>query len=127
MSKKTIILADNSYTIRRIVELSFAEEEGVDLISFENGLNLKEKIVETKPAVVLVDIKLPEWNGYDVCKFINDTEELKETKVFLMKGGFEPIDENILKDLKYIDSTQTIGALLEEVARMLYRMLHPKR
>jgi four helix bundle protein len=33
----------------------------------------------------------------------------------------------LAKDLKYIDNTQTIESLLEEVARMLYRMLHPKR
>jgi len=36
MKKEAIFLADNSYTIRRIVELSFAEEENVELISFEN-------------------------------------------------------------------------------------------
>ena len=103
MNKNTIVLADNSYTIRRIVELSFAEEEGIELVSLENGLNLKDKLLETKPAVVLVDIKLPEFNGYDVCKFINDSEDLKDTKVFLMKGGFEPIDENLLKELNYLD------------------------
>ena len=33
----------------------------------------------------------------------------------------------LAKDLKYVDNNQTIEALLEEVARMLYRMLHPKR
>lgn len=103
MNKNTIVLADNSYTIRRIVELSFAEEEGIELVSLENGLNLKDKLLETKPAVVLVDIKLPEINGYDVCKFINEAEELKDTKVFLMKGGFEPVDENLLKELTFID------------------------
>jgi len=103
MNKDTIVLADNSYTIRRIVELSFAEDEQVELISVENGLNLKEKLTEVNPKIVLVDIKLPEFNGYEVCKFINETESLKDTKVFLMKGGFEPIDENLLKELKYID------------------------
>ena len=98
MKKEAIFLADNSYTIRRIVELSFAEEENVELISFENGLNLKDKLLEIKPRVVLVDIKLPEFNGYETCKFINETEELKDTQVFLMKGGFEPTDENLLKN-----------------------------
>lgn len=103
MIKEAIFLADNSYTIRRIVELSFAEEENVELISFENGLNLKDKLLEIKPRVVLVDIKLPEFNGYEACKFINETEELKDTQVFLMKGGFEPTDESLLKNLTYVD------------------------
>lgn len=102
MNKETIVLADNSYTIRRIVELSFAEED-IELVSFENGLNLKEKLLELKPKIVLVDIKLPELNGYDACKFINDQEALNHTKVFLMKGGFEPINEELLKELDYVD------------------------
>ena len=102
MNKDTIVLADNSYTIRRIVELSFAEED-IELVSFENGLNLKEKLLELKPKIILVDIKLPELNGYDTCKFINDQDVLKNTKVFLMKGGFEPIDEELLKELEYVD------------------------
>ena len=103
MSKKTIVLADNSYTIRRIVELSFSDETDIELLTFENGLNLREKLLELQPKIVLVDIKLPEFNGYDVCAFIQGTEALKHTKVFLLKGGFEPIDEGLLKGLEYED------------------------
>ncbi len=101
--KKSVILADNSYTIRRIVELSFSEEQDIDLISFDTGLGLKEKLIEIKPAVVLADIKLPEVDGYEICQYINSTPELKDTKVLLIKGGFEPVDENLLKDLQYVD------------------------
>jgi len=101
--KKSVILADNSYTIRRIVELSFSEEEDIDLISLDTGLNIKEKILEIKPSVILADIKLPETNGYEICRFINNNEKLKAAKVFLIKGGFEPVDEAQLKDLTYVD------------------------
>jgi CheY-like chemotaxis protein len=103
MSKKTIVLADNSYTIRRIVELSFSEEKEIELVSFENSLNLREKLLELRPQIVLVDIKLPEFNGYEVCKFVQESEKLAGTKVFLLKGGFEPVDENMLKNLQYVD------------------------
>ncbi len=101
--KNNIVLADNSYTIRRIVELSFSDEEDIELISYENGQDIQDKLLELKPAVVLVDIKLPEMNGYEVCRFINDSSELKNTKVFLIKGGFEPVDEEQLNGLKYED------------------------
>lgn len=101
--KKNIVLADNSYTIRRIVELSFSDEEGIELVSYENGQDITNKLLELKPSVVLVDIKLPEMNGYEVCRFINESDELKNTKVFLIKGGFEPVDEEQLSGLKYED------------------------
>lgn len=101
--KKNIVLADNSYTIRRIVELSFSDEENIELISYENGQDITDKLLELKPSIVLVDIKLPEMNGYEVCRFINDSSDLQSTKVFLIKGGFEPVDEEQLKGLKYED------------------------
>lgn len=103
MSKKTIVLADNSYTIRRIVELSFSEEQEIELITFETSHNLKEKLLELRPHVVLVDIKLPEFNGYSVCRFVQENDSLKHTRVFLLKGGFEPIDEAQLQGLNYVD------------------------
>ena len=103
MSKKVIVLADNSYTIRRIVELSFSEIDNIEVRSFENGSGIREKLLQLNPAVVIVDIKLPEMNGYDVCRFINETAALKSGRVFLMKGSFEPVDNEMIKNLKYED------------------------
>ena len=101
--KKVIVLADNSYTIRRIVELSFSEIENIEVRSFENGSGIKEKLQQLNPAVVIVDIKLPEVNGYEVCRFINETPALSRSRVFLMKGSFEPVDNDMIKNLKYED------------------------
>ncbi len=103
MKKKVIALADNSYTIRRIVELSFSEIENVEVHSFENGSGLKEKLLALAPDVVIADIKLPEISGYDVCRFINETPQLKHSHVFLMKGSFEAVDNEMIKNLKYDD------------------------
>jgi len=122
MSKKVIVLADNSYTIRRIVELSFSEIENIEVRSFENGSTIKEKLLQLNPAVVIVDIKLPELNGYDVCRFINETPALSRTRIFLMKGSFEPVDNDMIKNLKYediitkpFDSNALVGAVMKIV------------
>jgi DNA-binding response OmpR family regulator len=125
MSKKTIVLADSSYTIRRIVELSFSEEKEIELVTFENSLNLREKLLELQPHIVLVDIKLPEFSGYDVCKFVQETESLAHTRVFLLKGGFEPVDESLLKGLKYVDIITKpfdSNALVANIKKLLAKM-----
>ena len=122
MSKKVIVLADNSYTIRRIVELSFSEIENIEVRSFENGSGIKEKLLQLAPAVVIVDVKLPELNGYDVCRFINEAPTLKNCRVFLMKGSFEPVDNEMIKNLKYediitkpFDSNALVGVVMKIV------------
>ncbi|MBN2400032.1 MAG: response regulator [Candidatus Aminicenantes bacterium] len=122
MRKKVIALADNSYTIRRIVELSFSEIENVEVHSFENGSGLKEKLLALAPDVVITDIKLPEISGYDVCRFINETPKLKHSHVFLMKGSFEAVDNEMIKDLKYddivtkpFDSNALVNAVMKKL------------
>lgn len=103
MNQKTIALADSSYTIRRIVELSFSEEESVKVVCFENGSNLQEQLPLLKPEIVIVDIKLPEISGYEICRQINQHPELRHTLVYLMKGGFEPVNEEALAGLQFED------------------------
>jgi DNA-binding response OmpR family regulator len=103
MKKNVIALADNSYTIRRIVELSFSEIENIEVHSFENGSGLKEKLLKLEPDVLIVDIKLPEVSGYDICRFINGTPALSRCRIFLMKGSFEAVDNEMIKNLKYED------------------------
>lgn len=103
MGKKVIVLADNSYTIRRIVELSFSEIEDIEVRSFESGAGIQDKLLQLAPAVVIVDVKLPEFSGYDVCRFVNEAPDLKGCRVFLMKGSFEPIDNEMIRHLRYED------------------------
>jgi DNA-binding response OmpR family regulator len=122
MKKKVIVLADNSYTIRRIVELSFSEIENIEVHSFENGSGLKEKLLSLEPDVVIVDIKLPETSGYDICRFINETPRLGRSRVFLMKGSFEAVDNDMIKNLKYedivtkpFDSNVLVGSVMKKL------------
>lgn len=124
MSKKVIVLADNSYTIRRIVELSFSEIDNVEVRSFESGAGIQDKLLQLAPAVVIVDVKLPELNGYDVCRFVNETPALKDCHVFLMKGSFEPVDNEMIKSLRYedivtkpFDSNALVGVVMKIVNR----------
>lgn len=124
MSKKVIVLADNSYTIRRIVELSFSEIDAIEVRSFENGAGIKEKLQQLNPAVVIVDVKLPETNGYEVCRFVNETPALRSCRVFLMKGSFEPVDSEMIKNLRYedivtkpFDSNALVAAVMKIVNR----------
>ena len=124
MKKKVIALADNSYTIRRIVELSFSEIENIEVHSFENGAGLKEKLLQLAPDVVIVDIKLPEINGYDICYFINSTPALSRCRVFLMKGSFEAVDNEMIKNLTYedivtkpFDSNALVSSVMKKISQ----------
>lgn len=103
VSNKVVVFADTSYTIRRITELAFSDEKEIELLFFENGNLLCEKLAQIKVDIVLVDIKLPDIDGYDICKIVNRTEHLKHIPVILLKGAFEFLDEPRLKDLRFAE------------------------
>ena len=91
MAKK-LLLADDSQTIHRVMELTFADED-FEIISVYNGTQAIEKIKEVKPDLVIADVNMPEKDGYQVCQYIKNEPEFSNIPVILLKGTFEPFDE----------------------------------
>jgi CheY-like chemotaxis protein len=90
---RTILLADDSITIQKIVNLTFSGE-GIDVVTVGNGDAALKKIFEVHPDVVLADIFMPGKNGYEVCEYIKNEPRLRSTPVILLVGAFEPFDTN---------------------------------
>ncbi len=91
MAKK-LLLADDSQTIHRVLELTFAEED-FEIISAYNGNEAVEKLKEARPDLVIADVNMPEMDGYQVCQHIKSDPETSHIPVILLKGTFEPFDE----------------------------------
>lgn len=89
---RTLLLADDSATIRKVVELTFSDE-GLEVITVGNGQQALEKLDEIAPDIVLADVFMPEVNGYQVCEHIKRTERFRHIPVMLLVGSFEPFDE----------------------------------
>jgi CheY-like chemotaxis protein len=87
-----LLLADDSVTIQKVVDLTFADE-GVEVVAFGNGRAAIDNIEQVAPDVVLADVFMPLMNGYEVCKYIKENEKLKHIPVMLLVGSFEPFDE----------------------------------
>ena len=66
---KRILLADDSLTIQKVVELTFSDAD-YDLVCVPNGQRALEKVAESAPDLILADVVMPEKNGYEVCEAI---------------------------------------------------------
>jgi CheY-like chemotaxis protein len=87
-----LLLADDSVTIQRVIELTFADED-VQVIAVGDGQKAIERIEAERPDIVLADVGMPERDGYDVAAFVKGTAHLAHIPVLLLTGAFEPIDE----------------------------------
>jgi CheY-like chemotaxis protein len=97
MSRK-LILADDSITIQKVVELILAEED-FEIKSTNNGEEALAAIPSFQPDIVLADIEMPKMNGYQLCEKIKQDPSLKGISVILLAGAFEPIDEELAKQV----------------------------
>lgn len=92
MSKRKLLLADDSVTIQKVVNLTFADE-GIEVIAVGDGDTAMQKFVESVPDLVMVDVNMPGIDGYRICEMIKQDEETRHIPVILLVGSFEPFDE----------------------------------
>jgi CheY-like chemotaxis protein len=90
---KKILLADDSITIQKVIELTFSDED-FDVVTVGNGRLALEKLPEVRPDIVLCDIIMPEKDGYEVCEQIKRNPAFAHTPVLLLTGAFEPFDQD---------------------------------
>src|SRR5579864_1246499 len=90
---KTLLLADGSSTIQRVVELTFAEED-IRVISVDDGEQALQAIERDDPDIVLADVGMPRLDGYSVSSHVKTSPQWQHIPVLLLAGAFEPSDED---------------------------------
>src|SRR5258706_4200510 len=90
MAKK-ILLADDSITIQKVVELTFSDGD-YEVTAVNNGAKAVAKLGEMRPDIILSDIIMPEKNGYEVCEYVKSHPDYRNIPVILLTGTFEPFD-----------------------------------
>jgi two-component system, OmpR family, alkaline phosphatase synthesis response regulator PhoP len=83
MTKKLLIVDDEPH-IRLLLEqtLEDLEDQGVELLTADNGEDALEIITTEEPNLVFLDVMMPKMNGFDVCHKVKN--ELKMTDVYII-------------------------------------------
>jgi two-component system response regulator AtoC len=132
-----ILIIDDDSSIRETIDL-YLTEEGHDLYTAINGTDGLNKFVETSPDVVILDIRLPDIDGFTVLEDLQEEDEdVKvimitahhdmDTTINAMKAGafdyirkplnIDELDIAIHKALKSIEMEKKINGLLMEPSR----------
>ncbi|HVF44043.1 MAG TPA: response regulator, partial [Pyrinomonadaceae bacterium] len=91
--RRKLLLADDSPTVRKVVEMFF-EEEGYEVVTVGGGEEaLRELDSERPPDVLLADAVMPGPDGYMLCERVKRDARLAGVPVVLLVGTFEPFNE----------------------------------
>ncbi|MEI8025712.1 MAG: response regulator [Pseudomonadota bacterium] len=110
-----IFVADDSAAIQKVVRLAFTGYD-CEILEAESAVSLASMLRQTPPDVVLADPKLAGIDGPESLKKILGT-----TKVILLLGSYESIDENLWRDHGFGETIKKpfVGKVLTEaVARL---------
>ena len=87
---KSLLLADDSVTIQKAVEMVFRAED-VALTVVSDGAEALARARETKPDLILADVNMPGLGGYELCEKVRADAGTRHIPVLLLGGG-TPID-----------------------------------
>ena len=95
--KKSIVAVDDSGLILKVLEKLLGEE--YDYHAFSKGMRaLKYLKNEKKPDLIILDIDMPEINGYEMLEMIREKDELKEVPVLFLTSNNDR--EHVIKAVK---------------------------
>lgn len=89
---RTLLLADDSITVQRVIALTFADEQ-IQVVACGNGQQAIERMAAQRPDIVLAGTSLPQVSGYDLARFMRGNADLKDVPVLLLSGAFETVDD----------------------------------
>ncbi len=122
MNKKpTIVLVEDDEFISEMYALKFKEE--FDVTVARDGAEGLAMVKKVKPDIVLLDIILPQLDGFEVLERIKQDEEIKDTPVLLLTNLGQK--QNVKKGLQLgavdyiIKAHYTPSELVEKVRQVL--------
>ncbi len=118
---KKILIADDEHKIVMTLEYSF-KKNGYDVFIARDGTEVLEILKTEIPDVILLDIMMPNLDGYSTLKEIKNQEKLAGTKVVFLTAKNNP--EDIKKGLDlgadaYVTKPYSIKKLLQQVEELI--------
>jgi twitching motility two-component system response regulator PilG len=123
MSESTVLVVDDSPTIRKVVELTLKREQ-IRVLGAADGLSALAMVADEKPDLVLLDIMLPRMDGYQICQIIRRNKDYKKLPIIMLSGKdglFDRVRGRLAGSTEYITKPFDPNELVRVVRKHLTR------
>jgi DNA-binding response OmpR family regulator len=95
MTAKRILIVDDEAHIRLLLQqtLEELEDEGVELLTADNGDDALETIKTEQPDLVFLDVMMPKMNGFDVCHAIKHEFAIPNVYIVMLTAKGQEFDK----------------------------------
>jgi len=91
MNKRHILIVDDRPDSIEVL-LFFLKKDGYKVTIVENGIDAINFVKENQPDIILLDVMMPEMDGFAVCKHLKEEPLTKEIPVIFITALFETKD-----------------------------------
>lgn len=123
MSRGKVLVVDDEEYIQHILNFSFGAE-GYEVITAGDGEEAINKAKDEKPDVIVLDIMMPNMDGYEACKRLKSDPKTRAIPVILLTAKGRDVDRKLGNEAgadDYVVKPFSPGRLIERVQGMMKR------
>jgi two-component system alkaline phosphatase synthesis response regulator PhoP len=87
-TERSILIADDEPDIREFVSYNLTKQ-GFKVYKANNGLEALEIALKTKPTLIMLDIMMPEMNGFEASRKMREHVILDDSRIFFLSAMSE--------------------------------------
>jgi two-component system, OmpR family, alkaline phosphatase synthesis response regulator PhoP len=114
LSKTKILVVDDNINLLEVLKLNFTKE-GYDTILARNGIEAVDVAKREKPDLVILDIMLPDMDGFEVCRIIRHDATIP---IIMLSAKTDEVDKIVCLELGADDYLTKPFSLRELIARV---------
>ncbi len=121
MAPRKILLVDDSETVL-LIEQMILKKEPYQLITAKNGMEGVERALQTRPDLILMDVVMPEMNGFEAVKRLRQEEATRTVPIVMvttqaeaesMEAGYQSgCNDYVIKPIDRLELITKVKSLL---------------
>lgn len=116
MYNKVLVVDDNRNNVRLLTGI--LEDETFEVISTQRAVAAVELAHSNKPDIILLDIMMPEMDGFEVCKLLKEESEIKDIPVIMVTAKTDTVDVKKALEIGAFDYIKKPIDDIEVIARV---------
>ena len=120
----TVYFIDDSATMREVIKIAF-RKENIHVITCPDASSALAQFGAAVPDAVITDVIMPDKDGYEVCEFIKQNEQLAKIPVILMSGV---VNRTVAERATAVKADELIRKPFQpqDLITRVKNLLHPK-
>ncbi len=121
MVEPTVLVVDDSPTVRRIVQMTL-QREHIRVITASDGLSALTSVADEMPALILLDIQLPRMDGYHICQIVRKNLQFRQIPIIMLSGKdgiFDKMRGRLAGSTEYLTKPFDANELIQTVKKHL--------